>query len=227
MERIYVVQPRYQAFLEAFAQRTAALRFASGLGWVGEVGSLISAEQRARVQSHVEQARRLGAEVVTGGNPRPDIGPAFFEPTILVGVNESMDVCQAETFGPVVAVYPVESDAEAIAQANDTEYGLNASIQSADVRAAQSMARQLQAGMVNINEGYAPGWASKRAPMGGFGASGMGSRHGDAGMLKYTDAQTIATQRLLSMGPPTGWSEERWAETLAKSLGAMKRLGFK
>ena len=106
-----------------------------------------------------------------------------------------MTLCRTETFGPVVAIYPVRSDEEAIARANDTEYGLNASVVSSELRTAQSIGKRLRAGTVNINEGYAAAWASKRAPMGGMGAAGLGRRHGDEGMLKYTEVQTIATQR--------------------------------
>jgi len=124
-------------------------------------------------------------------------------------------------------VYPVASDEEAVRRANDTEYGLNASVVSRDHRAAQAIARQLRAGTVNVNEGYAAAWASKRAPMGGMGASGLGRRHGDEGMLKYTEAQTIATQRALGFGPQFGWSDERWGDTLAGAMGVMKKLGLK
>lgn len=227
VERIYVVQPLFDQFLAAFVRRTQALRLSADIGWAGDVGSLISAAHLQRVSDHVAEAVANGAHVAVGGQTRPDVGPYFYEPTVLTHVDESMLLCRQETFGPVVAVYPVATEAEAIAKANDSEYGLNASVLSADVGAAQAMARQLRAGMVNINEGYAPGWASKRAPMGGVGASGMGRRHGDDGMLKYTDAQTITTQRVLSMGAPPGWTEERWGNVLATSLGVMKRMGFK
>jgi acyl-CoA reductase-like NAD-dependent aldehyde dehydrogenase len=175
----------------------------------------------------VENAVQLGAEVIVGGEPRPDIGPYFFAPTILTGVQEDMDVCRVETFGPVVSVYPVGSDAEAVARANDSEYGLNAAIASRDTRAARSMARSLRAGTVNINEGYAAAWASKRAPMGGMGASGLGRRHGDEGLWKYTESQTIATQRALNFDPPFGWSDEQWGDTLAQAMAVMKNLGLK
>jgi succinate-semialdehyde dehydrogenase/glutarate-semialdehyde dehydrogenase len=121
----------------------------------------------------------------------------------------------------------VADDEEAIRLANATRYGLNASVISRDVRSAQRIALRLAAGSVNVNEGHAPAWGSTRAPMGGMGDSGLGRRHGAEGLLKYTESQTIATQRLLGFGPPFGWSDERWGETLARSVGAMKRLGLK
>jgi hypothetical protein len=98
---------------------------------------------------------------------------------------------------------------------------------SRNLRIAQAIARRLRAGTVNINEGYAAAWASKRAPMGGMSASGLGRRHGDEGMLKYTEVQTVATQRALGFDPQFGWSDERWGDTLAQAMGIMKRLGLK
>ncbi|MFM1917356.1 MAG: succinate-semialdehyde dehydrogenase, partial [Actinomycetota bacterium] len=227
MERIYVHESIYDEFLAAFARRTEGLRMSAHVGWGSDIGSLISKKQLDRVTEHVDDAVARGADVVIGGKARPDVGPYFFAPTILTGVDESMTLCSVETFGPVVSVYPVSSDEEAVRRANDTEYGLNASVVSRDNRAAQAIARQLRAGTVNVNEGYAAAWASKRAPMGGMGASGLGRRHGDEGMLKYTEAQTIATQRVLGFGPQFGWSDERWGDTLASAMGLMKRLGFK
>ncbi|MGA1146009.1 MAG: succinic semialdehyde dehydrogenase [Candidatus Nanopelagicales bacterium] len=227
MERIYVHDSIYEEFLAAFARRTDGLRMSAHVGWGSDVGSLISQKQLDRVSEHVDDAAARGATVVVGGKARPDIGPYFFAPTILTGVDDSMTLCSVETFGPVVAVYPVGSDEEAVRRANDTEYGLNASVVSRDNRAAQAIARQLRAGTVNVNEGYAAAWASKRAPMGGMGASGLGRRHGDEGMLKYTEAQTIATQRALGFGPQFGWSDERWGDTLASAMGLMKKLGLK
>lgn len=227
MERIYVHEGRMDAFVNAFAARTEAMRMKAVVGWGSDLGSLISHKQLDRVSEHVRQANANGAIVVTGGRARPDIGPYFYEPTILTGVNDSMTLCSTETFGPVVAVYPVASDEEAIQLANDTEYGLNASVVTNDTAAGKAIAAHLRAGTVNINEGYAAAWASKRAPMGGMGASGLGRRHGDEGLWKYTEPQTIAVQRALGFGPQFGWSDERWGETLVQAIGAMKRLGLK
>lgn len=227
MERIYVNSAIYQDFASAFVERTQRMRIQSGLGWGSDMGSLISAAQLGRVLQHIDDAVSKGAKVLAGGKGRPDIGPYYIEPTILAGVTEDMILCDEETFGPVVAIYPVADDEEAIRLANATRYGLNASVISRDVRSAQRIALRLAAGSVNVNEGHAPAWGSTRAPMGGMGDSGLGRRHGAEGLLKYTESQTIATQRLLGFGPPFGWSDERWGETLARSVGAMKRLGLK
>jgi succinate-semialdehyde dehydrogenase/glutarate-semialdehyde dehydrogenase len=80
---------------------------------------------------------------------------------------------------------------------------------------------------VNVNEEYGPSWGSTRAPMGGMGDSGLGRRHGDEGLLKYTESQTVAVQRALGFGAPAGWSDERWLETMATGLALVKRLGLK
>ncbi len=227
MERLYIHADVFDAFVEEFVRRTKLLRMSPGIGWEADMGSLISASQVERVRAHVDDAIAHGATVLTGGRARPDIGPYYFEPTILTGVTEEMQLCAEETFGPVVAVYSVASDEEAIRRANDSPFGLNAAVMTRDAPAGRAMAFRIKAGTVNINEGYGPSWASTRSPMGGMGDSGLGRRHGDEGMLKYTESQTIATQRLLGFGAQLGLSDKRWLGTLASTLGIMKRLGLK
>lgn len=227
MERIYVHESVYQDFLTAFAEEARQLSFNSQIGWAGTVGSLIAQRQVDKVQSHVEDACARGAQVVAGGKPRPDVGPYFFEPTILTGVTEDMALCREETFGPVVAVYPVRSDEEAIERANDSAFGLNAIVVTRDASAGRTIATQIHAGTVNINESFGISWGSTRAPMGGMGDSGLGRRHGDEGLLKYTEPQTIATQRFLGLDPQFGMTEEKWLNTLAGALSMMKKVGLK
>lgn len=227
MERLYVHQSVHDAFVEAFVARVGALTMRPGTGWGAEMGSLTSARQLERVQGHVDDAVSRGASVLAGGRARPDIGPFYFEPTVLSGVTEDMILCDEETFGPVVAIYPVHSDEEAIRLANDTAYGLNASVVTRDARAGRTIAVRLRAGTVNVNEAYGPSWGSTRAPMGGMGDSGLGRRHGDEGLLKYTESQTVATQRFLGFGPQFGWSDEKWLTTMATMFGTMKKLGLK
>jgi succinate-semialdehyde dehydrogenase/glutarate-semialdehyde dehydrogenase len=191
------------------------------------MGSLTFPRQLDSVSAHVDDAKAKGATVLTGGKPRPDLGPYFFEPTVLADVTPEMKVHGEETFGPVVSVYRVSDDEDAIAQANDTAYGLNASIWTRDARRGRRIAERLHAGAVNINEGYAAAWGSVDAPSGGVGDSGLGRRHGAEGILKYTDVQTIATQRLLPIAPLPGMSDEVWAKTMTVALWAMRRLGLK
>ena len=227
MERIYAHTDVYDAFAEAFASRVRGMAIASAIGWTGDMGSLISGRQLTRVRKHVDDAVARGARVLAGGGSRPEIGPYVFEPTVLEGVTEGMILCDEETFGPVVALYPVSSDEEAIELANDTVYGLNAAVVTRDKAAGRTIARQLHAGTVNVNEGYGPSWGSTRAPMGGMGDSGLGRRHGDEGMLKYTESQTVAVQRLLSFGPVFGMSDEQWMNTMASTFSLFKKIGLK
>lgn len=227
MERIIAVGDAYAPFRDAFVARTAGMRLQPGIGWGSDMGVLISTAQRDRVLAHVHDAVANGARVLTGGTALPELGPTMVAPTILEGVTASMDLCAQETFGPVVALRRAESDEEALAIANDTEYGLNAAVISRDVRAARALAARIKAGTVNVNEGYATAWGSIRAPMGGMRDSGLGRRHGDDGLLKYTEPQTIGTQRVLGWGPPFGWSDERWGGTLVSAMRVMKRIGMK
>jgi succinate-semialdehyde dehydrogenase/glutarate-semialdehyde dehydrogenase len=227
MERIYVDASIYEEFAARFSERVARLRLDAAIGWAGQMGSLISARQVERVAGHVDDAVSRGARVLAGGRARPDIGPYYFEPTVLEGVTDAMIVCDEETFGPVVALYPVHSDEEAIRLANNTAYGLNAAVVTADRSRGRTIARRLHAGTVNVNEGYGPSWGSTRAPMGGMGDSGLGRRHGDEGLLKYTESQTVAWQRLLGFGPQFGWSDETWGNAMATTFGVLKSLGLK
>ena len=133
-----------------------------------------------------------------------------------------MNVCADETFGPCVSVYLFRDDDEAIARANDTDYGLNAAVWSGDLARGRRVAAQIQAGTVNVNEAYGAAWGSVAAPMGGMKASGLGRRHGSEGILKYTESQTIATQRFLRFSAPPHVSDEAWTRIMTGALRAMK-----
>jgi acyl-CoA reductase-like NAD-dependent aldehyde dehydrogenase len=196
IERIYVHESRYDDFVARLAAAAAAVTLGASYDYTHEVGSLTSAEQLATTRAHVQDALDKGARAVAGGRARPDLGPFFFEPTVLVDVRPGMAVHAEETFGPVVSVHPVADDEEAVARANDTEYGLSASVWSRDLDAARALAARIRAGSVNVNDGYLAAIASVAAPMGGMGASGVGRRHGPDGLLRYTETQTVAAQRV-------------------------------
>lgn len=194
IERLYVHTDVIAAFTQAFARRTRALRLGAGLDYRSDVGSLTSAAQLATVVEHVEDAIGHGATVVTGAVHRTDLGPWFYEPTILTDVPPEARLYREETFGPVVAIYPVASDDEAVAAMNDSEFGLNASIWTADPRRGAALARRVRTGSVNVNEGYVASWGSAGAPTGGVGSSGYGVRHGREGLWETTRLQTVAVQ---------------------------------
>ncbi|MFD7184295.1 succinic semialdehyde dehydrogenase [Streptomyces sp. NPDC059904] len=202
IERVYVHEKVYEAFRAELVRATQALRLGRSYDYSADFGSLTSAAQLAAVEAHVDGAVAKGATVLAGGHARPDIGPLFYEPTVLEGVTPEMAVCDEETFGPVLSLYVYGADSEAVGLANQGTYGLSASIWSKDSREAGRMAARIRAGSVNINDGAAAAAGSIEAGMGGMGESGLGRRHGAEGIRKYTESQTIATQRLLPLGPP-------------------------
>jgi len=128
-----------------------------------------------------------------------------------------------ETFGPVISLYRVSGVAEAIKQANDSCYGLNFSVWTRDAGQGRDIAVQLEAGSVNVNEAYAATWGSVDAPMGGWKDSGVGSRHGEQGILKYTDAQTVSIQRLLPIAPPSFITPASYAKAMTAAMRALQR----
>ena len=222
IERAYVAAEVYDEFVAELLAQTAKLRLGAGYDWNIDVGSLASAKQLEAVDAHVRDALAKGAFLLAGGRARPDLGPFCYEPTVLAGVTEEMAVCRDETFGPVLSLYRVENEDEAVARANDSRYGLNASVWSA--RRGPAVADRLRVGTVNVNEGYAAAWGSHAAPMGGMGESGMGRRHGSQGLLKYTEAQTVSEQRLHPIAPPAGIGNRGFAEVLTRVIGVLNRL---
>lgn len=222
-ERIYVEAPLFEPFLAPMAERTRALRLGAAFDYSMDVGSLTTAAQLQKVEEHVRDAVEKGARIVAGGRRRPDLGPLFFEPTILTGVREGMKAFAEETFGPVVSVYPVASEKEAIALANDTGYGLSASIWTGNARRGARLARAIRAGSVNVNEGYSAAWGSVDSPIGGMKESGLHPRHGAEGILKFTEPQTIAVQRLMPIAPAFGMSQEFFARWMTRLLRILRR----
>jgi succinate-semialdehyde dehydrogenase / glutarate-semialdehyde dehydrogenase len=224
IERMYIPTRLWDEFTGRFVKATEALQLSPALDFSAGMGSLISAQQLDTVRHHVDDAVAKGATVLTGGRARPDVGPNFYEPTILVGVREGMAAFHDETFGPVVSLYPVEDEEEAIAKANDSAYGLNFSVWTGDPKHGRRVAARLQAGTVNVNEAYAAAWASIDAPMGGMKDSGMGRRHGEHGILKYTDAQTIAIEKVLPVAAPRWLPARHYATVMTQALRVMRRL---
>lgn len=224
MERMYVQSAIYDSFVGRFAAAAKAMRLGTELDYSAEMGSLISAKQLAAVSAHVDEAVAKGARVLAGGRARPDIGPYFYEPTILENVDERMSVFGDETFGPVVSVYRVDTAEEAIEKANASPYGLNFSVWSRSTERARDVAVRLQAGTVNVNEGYAAAWASIDAPMGGFKDSGIGRRHGEHGLLKYTETQTIAIQHMVPLSAPPYMTQDTFVSVVGFALRVLRYL---
>ena len=222
IERLFVQRSIYEAFRDRFVAETTALKLGAALDYTAEMGSLISLSQLRTIETHVNDAVEKGARVLAGGRARPDLGPYFYEPTVLEGVTEGMLVYDQETFGPVVSLYAFDTPDEAVAKANASHYGLNASIWTADTTLGRKLATRIQAGTVNINESYAATWASLDAPMGGFKDSGLGRRHGAEGILKYTEPQTVSVQRIMPIAPPPKVGHETFAGVMTGALKVMK-----
>ncbi|MFC8454045.1 succinic semialdehyde dehydrogenase [Kitasatospora sp. NPDC057223] len=227
VERLFVHRAVADDFLARFAARARALRLGGGLAYGADMGSLVSDRQLDVVTRHVEEAVKGGATVLAGGQARPDLGPLFYEPTILDGVTDAMAVCTEETFGPVVSVYRFDTEDQAVEAANATPYGLNSSVWTKDARRGRAVAARLHTGTVNVNESYAAAYGSVASPMGGMGDSGLGRRHGSEGILRFTEAQTIASQRLLPIAPSFGLDDEKFAAVFTAGLKAMKAFRLK
>ncbi|HYQ63212.1 succinic semialdehyde dehydrogenase [Actinophytocola sp.] len=224
LERIYVPDAIFDRFADAFVAEIGRLRQAGGYDYGADVGSLTSQRALKTVSEHVDDARAKGATVLTGGRPRPDLGPYFYEPTVLTDVTPDMLCHKAETFGPVVSLYPYRDEDEAVSLANDTEFGLNASVYGRDLTRAAGVATRIRAGTANVNDGYASAFGSTDAPMGGMGASGLGRRHGAEGLLRYTDVQAVAVKRIEMLNPPRWLPYGVFSRFMAVSLRVMKAL---
>ncbi|MCW2794661.1 succinic semialdehyde dehydrogenase [Nocardioides sp.] len=227
IERIYLPESRYDEFKTKFVAAAESLRVGASYDFEPEMGSLVSPDHKDRVQSHVEDAVAKGATVLTGGKARPDLGPAFFEPTILEGVTKDMLTGTMETFGPVVALHKYHTVDEAVALANDTDYGLNASVWGGDLKAASEVGQRIESGNVNINDILATAFASKGTPSGGVKQSGVGARHGDQGLTKYTDVQNLAVLKKQVMGARPGQDYDKYVKSMLSGLKMMRKTGLR
>jgi acyl-CoA reductase-like NAD-dependent aldehyde dehydrogenase len=190
VERVYVEAPVYDEFVAKVKDNVGALRQGppGGPGEV-EVGAITGPGQLEIIERHVADAREHGASVLTGGRRRAGEG-RFYEPTVLVGVDHSMACMREETFGPTLPIMRVADVDEAVRMANDSPYGLQASVFTRDPAKAEAIARRLEAGSITINDAQV-NYTVFNAPMGGWKSSGVGVRHGPSGIRKYCHTQTI------------------------------------
>jgi acyl-CoA reductase-like NAD-dependent aldehyde dehydrogenase len=194
VERVYVEEDIYDDFTSLVAEKVRALRqgVPGDFGSV-EVGSFINPPQADVVEAHVNDAVAKGARVLAGGKRLAAEG-TFFQPTVLGGVDHSMDCMTEETFGPTLPIMKVRDAEQAIELANDTPYGLQASVFTKDLKKGEAVARRIQAGAVVVNDANA-NYVALEAPMGGWKQSGLGVRHGADGIRKYCRRQTIVVTR--------------------------------
>jgi acyl-CoA reductase-like NAD-dependent aldehyde dehydrogenase len=220
VERLFVEAPVAEEFVRRCVAKTQKLQLGPGCDKNTDVGPLIRAQHVQRMSDLIADAVQHGARVVCGGRSRPDLGPHFFEPTVLTGVDTSMKLFQEETFGPIMAIQVVSTAAEAIRLANDTEFSLSASVWTSDPACGKAIARQLRAGTVMVND-VLSGFAIAEAPHGGCGLSGWGRTHGKAGLHEMVHVKYVDVDRLPRTEKPWWY---RYGPDLERAADAF--LGF-
>ncbi|MGH9714186.1 MAG: aldehyde dehydrogenase family protein [Candidatus Acidiferrales bacterium] len=195
VERIYVEQPIAARFTQLCVEKTKRLRLGAPTGRNAEVGPMIRPRQLEKVEQQLKDAVAHGAEVVTGGKRRPDLGPNFLEPAVVTRVDHSMQLMREETFGPVMAIHPVASADEAVQLANDSPFGLSASVWTGNSRRGKGVASRIRAGSVMVND-VASYYGICEAPHGGPGASGWGRTHSRLGLLEMVQVKYVDVDRL-------------------------------
>ncbi len=219
-ERVYVEAPIYDQFITSVTDKMKALRQGvPGDPGVVEVGAITSPDQMDVIDGHVQDAIKKGARALTGGHERPGAGD-FYEPTLLVDVDHSMKCMTEETFGPTLPVMKVRDADEAIRLANDTPFGLQASVFTTDLEKGEAVARRVEAGAVCVNDANI-NYVALELPMGGWKTSGLGSRHGADGIRKYTKKQSILITRF---GPKRDLHMFPYKASTTKLIGRSMKL---
>src|SRR5215471_17925650 len=190
VERLFVEQAVSQRFAELCVEKTKKLQLGPGSDPATDVGPLIRPQHVRRMSDLIEDAVARGARVLCGGHPRPDLGPCFFEPTVVIGVDSTMRLFQEETFGPILAIQPVRDAEEAIARANDSPFALSASVWTRREARGEAIAKRLRAGAVLVNDTISY-FAIAEAPHGGCGKSGWGRTHARAGLMEMVQPKYI------------------------------------
>ncbi len=202
VERIYVEQCIAGRFTELCVAKTKKLRVGPASDPDAEIGPMIRPKQLERVEQQVREAVDRGAAIVAGGNARPDLGPNYYEPTVVTNVDHSMRLMKEETFGPVLAIRAVADAGEAIRLANDSPFGLSGSVWTRDAAKGRELAGKLRAGSVMVND-VASYYGISEAPHGGSGASGWGRSHSRLGLLEMVQVKYVDVDRL--PGTPKSW----------------------
>ncbi|MDP9400634.1 MAG: aldehyde dehydrogenase family protein [Actinomycetota bacterium] len=219
VERVYVEAPVYDDFVARVTDKVRTLRQGDPAGGPGtvDVGAVTWPPQADVIDDHVRDATERGARVLVGGRRRDGDG-TFYAPTVLVDVDHTMRAMTEETFGPTLPIMRVADGEEAVRLANDSPYGLGASVFTSDVRRGEALARRLQAGSVDVNDALIH-FLALELPMGGWKASGLGVRHGPGGIRKFCAQQAILVSRLHARRELHGFPYRAWrTRLLARAL---------
>jgi succinate-semialdehyde dehydrogenase/glutarate-semialdehyde dehydrogenase len=229
VERLYVHESIYDKFTELVVNKTKRLRQGTDNDYDVEIGSLTNERQLKIVETQVEEARRHGAKILTGGERKKELKGYFYKPTVVTGVSHAFPLLNEETFGPVLPIIPFKSDDEAVHFANDSKYGLTASIWSTNLERAKQIASRLHFGTITINDNLLT-HGIPQTPWGGVKESGFGRTHGKEGLLEMVEVRHIHINR--STLPNLWWypySEKKYrlfknALTLLYGRGLLRRL---
>lgn len=233
VERVYVEAPVYDAFVSLVTEQVAALRQGTDApgGYATDIGAMVTATQLDIVADHVADAVAKGARVLTGGERAAG---NCFQPTVLVDVDHTMRCMREETFGPTLPIMRVADEDEAIALANDSDYGLSSSLWTSDRSRADRLSRRIEAGSVSVNNALVATFQMP-IPMGGWKKSGLGTRFGGAqGVLKYCRQQSVVEERFSLKSEPLWYpvapAKSRVMARAVRLLGAhdwRRRLGLR
>jgi acyl-CoA reductase-like NAD-dependent aldehyde dehydrogenase len=201
VERIYVEEPVAKRFIDLCVEKTKKLRVGPPSDLDAEIGPMIRLRQLEKVEEQLRDAVARGARILTGGNRRSDLGPNFLEPAVVANVDHSMKLMREETFGPVIAIRAVASAGEAVEMANDSPFGLSASVWTGDARRGREIASRLQTGSVMVND-VASYYGICEAPHGGRRASGWGRTHSRFGLLEMVQVKYVDVDRLPRVRKP-------------------------
>ena len=202
VERIYVEQSIAEKFTQLCVAKTKKLRVGPATDLDAEIGPMIGTRQLEKVEAQLRDAVARGAQILTGGDRRPDLGPNFLEPAVVTEVDHSMQLMREETFGPVIAIHPVANAEAAITLANDSPFALSASVWTSDTSHGKQIASRLRAGSVMIND-VTSYYGITEAPHGGPGASGWGHTHSRLGLLEMVQVKYVDVDRLPRI--PKSW----------------------
>lgn len=217
VERVYVENSVADEFTRRVVEKTRKLRQGIEGAQQIDVGAIVFPRQLETIEEHVKDAVARGARVLTGGKRRDELGGRFYEPTVLTDVDHSMSIMTDETFGPVLPIMKVRDSDEALRLANDSRYGLNASVWTSQKSNGERLAAEVEAGSVCVND-VITGFAVTDASFGGMKESGNGRRHGAPGIRRFAVEQTIVTDRFGMKRDPIWFPYTAKGERVAKRL---------